>query len=221
MGANVSLVARNSDNLKDTLNMLEGEGHAVYPFDLKNVENIEEAVKEIILQQGILDGLVHCAGVCTMRPILMTKNDFLHDMMLINFYSFIELIRVISKKKNHSSNTSIVGISSVTANHGLKSLAAYCSSKGAMDASVRALAVELSDKRIRVNNVKPSFVKTKMSTAYSKLTSEEIFNSNVLSRQYMGLGEPIDIANAVAFLLSDASKFITGTGLVVDGGYLS
>jgi len=221
LGAKVSLIARNEEKLKETLGLLEGENHAIYSFDLKQIEGIGELIKQIVSQGGALNGLVHCAGIAAMRPLAMTKIDFLHEMMLINFYSFVELVRVFSKKQNYETNASIVGISSVAGSNGLKSKVAYCSSKSAMDGAMRALAVELSDKKIRVNTVVPGLIKTGMYEQYVDSAGEEVFERNVLSRQFMGLGETIDVANAVAYLLSDASKFITGTGFVVDGGYLS
>lgn len=221
LGARVTLIARNEEKLKGTLKMLEGQEHIIYPYDLRKIDGIDELITNIVSQYGVIDGMVHCAGIATMRPLSMTKFNFLHDMMLINFYSFIELARVISKNKNHSGNTSIIGISSVAADNGLKSRVAYCSSKSAMDGAVRALAVELSSKGFRVNIVKPGFIKTELYDDYVKVTGEDAFIKNVLSRQYKGLGETLDIANAVAYLLSDASKFITGTEIIVDGGYLS
>ncbi len=221
LGAKVALVARNKEKLEDVLSALEGEGHAAHAFDLKQIQDIEGLVKKIVLEAGALNGLVHCAGVATMRPLAMTRTDYLHDMMLTNFYAFIELSRVFSKKQNYVRNASIIGISSVAGSNGLKSKVAYCSSKSAVDGAIRALAVELQDKGIRVNAVIPGFIKTELYDSYIGSTSEEDFERNVLARQVMGLGGTIDVANAVAYLLSEASQFITGTGLVVDGGYLA
>lgn len=221
LGAMVTLVARNEKKLEDTLSKLEGEGHSVYPFDLKQVQEIEALINNIVSQKGALNGLVHCSGIATMRPLSMTRTGFLHDMMLLNFYAYVELIRCASKKNNFTEGASFIGISSVESKTGDKGKTAYCSTKAAMDAATRCMAKELAPKRIRVNTIVPGFIKTAMYDSYIEKAGEDAFNSYVLVKQYLGLGETVDIANAIAYLLSDAAKFITGTGLIVDGGFLS
>ena len=221
LGANLQLVARNEDKLNETLKALDGSGHKIYPFDLNNIEGIEELVRNIVLENKALNGMVHCAGIADMRPLQMTKYDFIHKMFIINFFSFIELVRVFSKRDNYIENASIVGISSVAGSNGIKSKVAYCSSKSAIDGAIRSLSVELAVKKIRVNSIIPGFIKTEIYDQYIKNAGNEAFEKNVLTRQYSGIGETQDTSNAIAFLLSDASKFITGTGLIVDGGYLS
>jgi short-subunit dehydrogenase len=188
LGANIVLVARNEDNLIDTAFNLEGKGHNVYPFDLKYIDDIEILIEEIINKEGKLNGLVHCAGINEMRPLGITGYDFLHNMMMINFYSFVELVRVISKKKNCAKSTSIVVMSSVASIKGDKSKTAYCASKGAVDSAVRVMAKELAIKNIRVNSVIAGFLKTTMYDSYIKEIGEEAFNENVLKHQYLGLG---------------------------------
>jgi NAD(P)-dependent dehydrogenase (short-subunit alcohol dehydrogenase family) len=222
LGAKVSLVARNSAGLEETLSMMDGDGHSIYRLDLRDTASIEPLVREVVSEGGSLSGLVHAAGLGTKRPLIMASPEFVHEMMLVNLYSFIELARAFSKKNNHEASASIVGISSVAGVvPGGKSMVAYCASKSAMDGAMRALAVELSGKGIRVNTVAPGFIRTAMIEEYVDLVGQEAFERNVLSRQYLGVGEPSDVASAVAYLLSDAARFITGTTLVVDGGYLS
>lgn len=221
LGAKVSLIARNLEKLNETFDILEGEGHTMYSFDLKQVEGIERLVKQIVTQSGALNGLVHSAGIGTMRPLSMTKSNFLHDMMLINFYAFVELVRCASKKKNYIEGASFIGMSSIGSHYGDKSKTAYCASKAAMDAATKCMAKELEAKKIRVNTVVGGLVKTDMYNLFMDNAGEDAVDSHVLEKQYLGVGEPIDIANAMAYLLSDASKFITGTGFIVDGGYLS
>lgn len=221
LGAQVILVSRNEEKLRATLSQMEGDHHSIYAFDLKKIDQIEGLIEKIANQQGKLNGLVHCAGIGDMRPMQMTKYDFIHDMMLLNFYAFIELCRVIAKKNNHAEPSSFVAISSVRSYKGDKSTVAYCASKGALDSAIRAMAKELAAKNIRVNSIVPGFIKTEMVDVYIEAAGNEEFQKNVLDNQYLGLGDPVDIANAAAYLLSNASKFVTGTGLIVDGGYLS
>jgi NAD(P)-dependent dehydrogenase (short-subunit alcohol dehydrogenase family) len=221
LGAKVSLIARNEDKLRETIDMLEGEGHTIYGLDLKQTGDIEELIKQIVAENGPLNGLIHSAGIATMRPLPMTTSNFLHDMMLINFYAFVELVRCASKKKNYIAGASFIGMSSVGSQSGDKSKVAYCASKAAMDAATKSMAEELAHKKIRVNTVVGGLIKTDMYNMIVDNAGEDAVDSYVLGRQYLGMGEPLDIANAMAYLLSDASKFITGTGFVVDGGYLS
>ena len=221
LGARVLLLARNEEKLNETLYMLEGTGHAIYPFDLTEIDKIEELIKKIVYENGALNGLVHCAGIAPMRPLSLTKGAYLHDVMLLNFYSFVEVIRCASKKKHYVDGASFIGMSSIASHSGDKSKIAYCSSKAAMDAATRCMAKELESKKIRVNTVVGGLVKTDMYNMLIDKAGEDAVDSHVLGRQFSGMGEPLDIANAMAFLLSDASKFITGTGFIVDGGYLA
>ena len=221
LGAKIVLIARNEEKLRDAFSQLKGDGHAYYSFDLKNISEVESLIKRIITDFGAINGCVHCAGIAPMRPISMTKYDFIHDVMQINFYSFVELVRCLSKKGNYIEGGSFIAMSSAASRIGDKSKVAYCASKAALDSSIRCMAKELAVKKIRVNSVMPGWVATEMYTDYiaEHGTSEDA--GKILARQYMGVTEPIEIANAVAYLLSDMSKTITGTSLVIDGGCLS
>lgn len=220
LGSKVVMVARSEEKLNEVMNLLEGEGHKSYSYDLKEIDGIEGLVKEIVADSGKLDGFVHCAGVSTMRPLKMTHYEFLHDMMLINFYSFVEISRYASKKGNFNEGMSIVGMSSGASIKGDKSKTAYCSSKAAMDGAIRPMAKELGMKNIRINSIQAGFIKTEMFERFKERTGKDE-NDSQFDKYCLGLGEPIDVANAIAFLLSDASRIITGTGLVVDSGATS
>lgn len=220
-GARVSLISRSSDKLEQVCSSLEGDANRVYPYDLNDLQGIETLTKKIVQEQGSIDGLVHCAGIAPLRPLNLLKPEFLHSVMTINFFSFIELVRCIGKGKNFNQGLSVVSVSSVRSHVGGKSETAYSASKAALDAATRSLAKELSSKSIRVNTVVAGLVKTSMHDELVNNIGLDAVNSQTGSRQYLGLGEPDDVANAICYLLSDSSKFITGTGLVVDGGYLS
>ncbi|WP_169087687.1 SDR family NAD(P)-dependent oxidoreductase [Paenibacillus sp. PL91] len=220
LGAIVALVARSSQRLQETLEQMEGTGHQIFPFDLTDIDGIEGWIKKTVSEFGSFNGLAHCAGIGPMRPLQMTNFAFLNNVMTINFYAFIEIVRMMSRKKYYEEGASFVAISSIMSKQGDKTTTAYCASKGALDSSIRPLAKELALKKIRVNSVIPGFIRTNMYTQYADTTGESEENQ-IISRQYLGIGEPTDVANAIAYLLSDASKFITGTGLAVDGGYLS
>ncbi|MGI5913075.1 MAG: SDR family NAD(P)-dependent oxidoreductase [Syntrophomonadaceae bacterium] len=217
LGAKVIMVARNEEKLQTVFEMLEGEGHRWYSYNLKEINGIEALIKKLVSENGAFDGFVHCAGVSSLRPLKMTSYDFLHNMMLINFYSFIEIVRCISKKGNHQPKMSIVGMSSVASIKGEKSQIAYCATKAAMDGAIRAMAKELSAKKIRVNSIVAGFINTGMLESFKEKTGSKE-NDSRFDRYCLGIGEPLDVANAIAFLLSDSSSIITGTGLVVDSG---
>ena len=206
LGAKLILVSRNEEKLRATLSQMEGDRHSIYAFDLKETGQIEGLIEKIANQQGKLNGFVHCAGIGDMRPLQMTKYNFIHGMMLLNFYAFIELCRVIAKKNNHAEPSSFIAISSVRSYKGDKSTVAYCASKGALDSAIRAMAKELAAKNIRVNSIVPGFIKTEMVDAYIEAAGNEEFQKKVLANQYLGLGDPVDVANAAAYLLRSEER---------------
>ena len=221
-GAKLSLVARREDALRETLESLTGEGHSIYPFDLKKTNEIGEMISQLVRTNGPVDGLAYCAGVSTNRPLSMYTYEKIHDVMLINFYAYYETIRILSKKGNFNPGASFVAISSTASVKGSPAQSAYAASKAAIDASMRCMAKELSGKGIRLNTVMPSMVRTAMFEKFSDRSgSVGNYNAMIAERQYLGIGEPTDVANAIAFLLSNESRFITGIQLPVDGGYTS
>ena len=215
----IILVGRNIAELNNTLIQLNEGNHLLLQYDIAILENIELMMSSSIINGKKLDGLVHSAGINAIIPIGSINNDKMLEVMKINYFSFMELARLFSKRK-YSDGGSIVAISSVASVIGMKGTSLYCGSKGALDSSIRALALELAHKNIRINSVLPSYVRTDMYDEVASLTGEEAQERSV-SRQILGLGSGEDIANAVAFLLSSAAKFITGSSLVVDGGYLA
>ncbi len=221
LGAEVIMLARNEEKLRSVFNELEGEGHRYYSVDLGNVDDIEVFMKQLSTECGAVDGFVHSAGISSSRPLKLLKPQALREVMDINYYSFIEIIRCITKRKCFNEGLSIVGISSISSKQGNQTKTAYCASKAAMDASVRCLAKELAGKKIRVNTVNPALIKTDIYQTFLDNSGDSEDAKSIMARQYLGLGDPIDVANTIVFLLSDASKFITGSSVDIDGGRLS
>jgi len=141
--------------------------------------------------------------------------------MSVNFYSFLEISKQFSKKKYNDNGGSIVAISSIASKVGARGLTAYCASKGAIESAVRAMSLELALKNIRVNSICPSMIETQIYADLKDLVNNKDFEDELKKRQILGVGKPEDVAYVAAFLLSDASQFITGTSINVDGGYLS
>lgn len=221
LGAETVLIARREEQLKETLSKLAGSGHKYYCYDLCNVDDIEILIGTVISEGGSIDGFVHSAGIGNYRPLKLMKPNFLKEVMEVNFYSFVELVRCMTKKGFYNDGMSIVGISSISSQQGNQTKIAYSASKAAMDAAIRCMAKELAPKRIRVNSIVPALIKTQLYDVFLDMGGESEDAKNIMARQYLGLGEPQDIANMAAYLLSDASKFITGTSIAVDGGRLS
>lgn len=216
--AKLILLDINENALKQASSCLEGTGHHFFCYDLSDLDGIESKIKEIVSICGPFDGFVHCVGVRCRRPLSMITPNVLNKVLNLNFGSFIELVRCITKKNYFNEGLSIVGISSVSSQKGGMSLTAYAASKAAMDSSVRCLSKELSSKKIRLNTVVPGQINT---PAYAEFLKMNGAKDETLSRQYLGLGEPRDVANVIVFLLSNNSKFITGSAIPVDGGFLS
>lgn len=221
LGANIFMVARNEERLKETFNELEPGNHFYYAMDLCNLDQIENMISHFCSDSRKLNGLVHSAGISMTVPLQFLKMNDLNNIMTVNFYSFMELVKHFLKKKYNDNGGSIVAISSISSKVGARGLSAYCASKGALDSAIRSMALELAPKNIRINSVEPGMIATEIYDGLKDIVNNKDFETELFKRQIMGIGKPEDVANATAFLLSDASRFITGTSIVVDGGYLA
>ena len=222
LGAKVVLVARRENLLQETITELEGEGHSYYCCDLSNTGEIEGVVKQIVTEQGPMDGLAYVAGISKSFPIGLSTPEKMEATFKINYFGFFEVVRQITKKGRFNSGMRIVAVSSIAAACGDPAHTAYSASKAAIDGAIRCLAKELAPKGICINSVAPAMTNTAMFEGFNKNYGEESNSGQyILQRQYLGIAEPSDIANAISFLISPAARFITGTRLFVDGGYSS
>ncbi len=217
-GASVVLVARDGDKLEEVRNSLPGSGHLVVPADLQNPEESVPNLFDAACADGVkLTGLVHAAGIGVSAPATVASMKSMLESFTVNYFSFMLMVRHFIRKK-YSDGGSIVAVSSVAAVAGWKGVSVYAGTKGALNASVRSLAIELADRGVRVNAVLPSNIKTEMLESLSLITGEDAVQ-RVEAKQPLGFGDAEDVANAVIFLLNPASRFITGSSLTVDGGY--
>ncbi len=218
MGATVVLIGRDEKRLNETLNHMEGNNHIVCPLDLNQLENIKPLVQDIVSHTGSLDGFIHSAGIEKTLPVKSLKPSDYEDLFRINTLSGFEFVRYFGSSKNFNQGGSIVLISSITSLVGRIGVSAYAASKGAIVSAVKTMALELAKRHIRINAVSPGTVLTPLMQKYlSQITEEE--KQKRVDGFPLGLGEPEDVSNACIYLLSDASRWVTGQNLVVDGGY--
>ena len=220
-GAKLILVDIDSSALAKASNTLGNSCVGIYVCDFSEVTSITPLVKRIVKEIGPIDGFVFCVGITESRPIKTANYDSMKRVMDINFFSYVEFIRNLTSKGNYNEGMSIVGISSVGAILGNPAQTAYAASKAAMNGATRCMAKELSAKGIRVNTIAPGTTDTPMFRQAEANHGDAAAFKSRLDRQYLGLCQPIDIANGVVFLLSDMAKMISGSCLGVDGGKLS
>ena len=214
MGAHLVITGRDKERLNDVYNNLEGAGHLPIIADLSKEEDIQRLAKEV----PVLDGCVNNAGYNVMSPIPFIKKDVLDGILDVNLIAPIELTHYLVKNKKMAKDSSIVFTSSISA-RGRNSVgnSLYSASKGGLSSFMKNAALELAAKRIRCNAVLPGMVETPLKEGQSNITEEQW----ELNRQLYPLkrfGRPEEIAYGIIYLLSDASAWVTGTELVIDGG---
>ena len=219
-GAILLLVARREEKLREVIGELSGTGHMFMTCDMADVTGIENLFKTIKDQFGVLDGLLYTAGITATMPLSMLKPEKLNKVMTVHFFSFVESVRQFSRKGRFNENARVVAVSSIAAKCGDKGHTAYSSAKAAIEGAVRCLAIELAEKKIYVNAIAPGMTKTEMLAGFLNNNGEDSESyRKITDRQYLGIGNPEDVANVIVFLLSSTSKFISGTVVPVDGGY--
>jgi NAD(P)-dependent dehydrogenase (short-subunit alcohol dehydrogenase family) len=218
LGAKVILIDKNEELLNGVLELMNDNRSCIYSFDINDIEIIEPKIKEIVSKHGPFNGVAFCSGSGGVRPLSLSKHIFVQELMNANLYTFFELVRIITKKGSFVIGGSIVALSSVSSIRGLKSKTAYSASKAALNAAVKGISAELGNKKIRVNSILKGGVESDTHKDYLKNVMD-LDKGKDLKKQFLGLIKPEEIANMIAFLLSDATRTITGTSIVFDGGY--
>lgn len=216
MGAIVVMVARSKDKLLDIQSKLPNESY-VYGYDLQNLEQIEE-IFFYINEKGIkLDGFIHSAGLLKSMPLKVNDVALMEQVMTVNYYSFVELMKFFTRKKYSNNGASAIAISSVTPLKADKGRLNYTASKAAINASVPIIAKECLGRKIRVNAILSAFVRTE---GYLAELNNLDLNSEIEKSQPMGFIESKHLAYLAGYLLSDYSKYMTGLCVPIDAGYL-
>ena len=213
LGARLIVTARNVERLQSTLSQLDGNGHAQIIAELTNGEDIRRLVDAC----PMLDGLVLCAGKGLTLPFKFCTRDKFDEMFAVNYFAPVELLRLLVRSKKIRKGASVVFVSSVG---GVSSFdignSIYGATKAAMSSTMKFCALELSGHGIRVNSVNPGMVETPL-IHRSNRTDEELAKDK-LRYPLKRYGSPIDVAHGIIYLLSNASAWVTGQSLVIDGG---
>ena len=218
MGGKLILNGRNDARLHETLSMLSGSEHQVLVGDLADQDDLQRIAESL----PELHGWVNSAGIPKVCPIKYFDRKDVEEIFNVNTISTMLLLSMLVKKKKLRRGASVVFISAVTgAFVGSKGDTSYCATKGAVNGFMKGAALELAPQGIRINSINPGLVPTSILNLANSMAGEEHHTEIMLDRYPLKrLGTPEDIANGAVYLISDASSWVTGTNLVIDGGYL-
>ena len=214
MGASVVITGRDADRLGKTFEQLESSGNTQILADMTNKEDVESLVASL----PPLDGAVLCAGNSITLPLQFGTREKFDEMFDVNFFAPIELLRLVYKKKVLQKGASVVLIASIGGTHSfMPGNGVYGASKAALNSVMKYAAREYASRKIRVNSICPGMVDTPL-IHRGTITEEQLAED---AKRYPPgrYGHPEDIANGAIYLLSDASSWLTGHDLVIDGGF--
>jgi NAD(P)-dependent dehydrogenase (short-subunit alcohol dehydrogenase family) len=220
LGARLVICGRNSDRLSAVLAELHGSNHVAKIFDFAQIDQIVSWLKSVCSEVGPLNGLAHCAAVQATRPIQAIDTKFVTEVLTQNLGAALILAQAFRLKACHAPQASLVYVSSSAALRTAPGNVVYAASKGGIVSAVKGLGVELVRDGVRVNAVAPAMVDTPMSAQFREVLSEENFQK-VIAMHPLGFGRPEDVAASINFLLADTARWITGSVLCVDGGFLA
>lgn len=213
MGAKVHMMARNEERLNETLSQMEGEGHVIHLADLCNTDDINALVDSL----PAIDGVVLCAGIIKTMPVKNISEDAMTEIFNANIMGDIKICSRLLKKKKLNHGGSVVFISSVSTFNVKVGNSLYSATKGAVNSFAKAMALEVSKQKMRVNCIQPGFVPSNILSRGA--IEEDAFLKFYAERHPLGFGTPTDIANTCIYLLSDAARWVTGSVFTIDGGY--
>ena len=218
-GAELILVGRNDIKLNEVRSSLENPKlHLVYRADLSEIDSGFEMICNLPEEKLPLDGIFHSVGKELIKPINLTKSSDYKLVFSSTVEAAISISRALAKKNIVAKNASVIFMSSVAAISGTPGLSAYSASKAALIGLTKSLALEFAPRQVRFNTLLSGAVESPMHDRLLKnLSSKSI--DEYRSRHPLGFGKKSDISNLSTFLISDASQWITGSSICIDGGY--
>ncbi|HEY8938373.1 MAG TPA: SDR family oxidoreductase [Cyclobacteriaceae bacterium] len=214
-GARVVLLGRNTARLEEVMQELPGEGHVYHAVDITDETKLNEVVQVL----PVVHGLVHAAGILELAPLKILNAAQMNKITLTNYVAPVQFTRHLINKKVVGNGSSVVFITSVNGVFtAVKGFTAYAGAKAALSSASKIFALEYASRQIRFNTIAPGMIKTEMYEQLVKTVSEESIQQDKQKYPLGDYGNTEDVANAAVYLLSDASKWVTGTSLVVDGG---
>jgi len=213
-GATVLVADLNLENAEKVAKTIVGAGGKAVAIkcDVSNKSEVDAMVEKAISEFGKLDILVNNAGIYPFKPFLEMTEEEWDKVINVNLKSSFLCTQAAALKMAEGSK--IVTISSIAGFVGFEGLAHYCATKGGINASIRAIALELAKKKININAVAPGAIQTP-----GAASAEEVMKQTIAMIPVARMRQPEDIANAVTFLASDRADYITGQTLIVDGGW--
>ena len=220
-GAQVVLCGRNLDRLNDTKRKLKNEDiHSIESINFISLDQVASELNIIVKKHGSFDGVFHAAGVSLIKPIKLISDQDVINVLGPSLYAALAIGKIFSKKSNLKDNSSLLFMSSVAAHSGQQGMTLYASSKAAIEGMVRSLANELASRGIRINSIAAGGVITEMHQKMVGNGHEDVIKA-YQDMHLLGFGKPEDIAGLVVFMMSDISGWMTGSTVVLDGGYIS
>jgi NAD(P)-dependent dehydrogenase (short-subunit alcohol dehydrogenase family) len=215
MGAQVTVTGRDEARLRQTLESLGSVNDIAHRSIIADLTHAEDRQRLVETLDNNINGVVHSAGISRLCPVRMMSADHLQEVQKTNVEAPVLLTQQLLKGNRIEAGGAIVFIASIAAHIGVAGVGAYSASKAALLAMSRCLAMEVVKRQIRVNCLSPALVQTPLLDA----TAQLLGSLEQQREQYpLGFGTPEDVANAAIFMLSDASRWITGTTLIMDGG---
>jgi len=207
-GARLIITGRDAARLQATHDQLAGEGHVQVPADLTSADDRER----LAATRPSVDGVVLCIGRQMLSPIRQLKEELMTAMYRMHFLAPVMLMQRLLQSNSIAQQGSVVFMLSTAAHIGTRGVGPYSAMKSGLLGIIRCLAIEQAKRKIRVNGISPSAIPTSIWGEEQGLLDDQ------RARHPLGLGTPQDVANGAVYLLSDASRWVTGTSLVMDGG---